>query len=86
MDYLHQIDVKKKYGIEQDISHKMACCYLQAFGYCYQSTPKGQYVDRHEREDVVSYWEQVFLPKWKKFLNQMVTWDKNLKETLPPGR
>ncbi|KAF8156091.1 hypothetical protein B0H34DRAFT_676160 [Crassisporium funariophilum] len=86
MDYLHQPDVKEKYGIERDISHKTACRYLQALGYHYQSTPKGQYIDGHEREDVVAYREQVFLPKWKKFLNWMATWDKDLKETLPPGR
>jgi len=45
MDFLHQADIKGKYGIERDISHKTACQYLQVLGYHYQSTPKGQYVD-----------------------------------------
>jgi hypothetical protein len=45
MDFLHQADIKEKYGIEHDISHKTACQYLQALGYHYHSTPKGQYVD-----------------------------------------
>jgi len=71
MDFLHQVDIKEKYGIDRDISHKTACWYLQALGYRYQSTPKGQYVDGHEREDVVTYREKVFLPKWKKFMDWM---------------
>ena len=85
MDFLHRADIKEKYGIERDISHKIACRYLQALGYCYQSMPKGQYVDGHEREDVVAYRKEVFLPKWKKFMDRMVEWDKDLKEHLPSG-
>ena len=85
MDFLHQADIKEKYGIERDISHKTACRYLQALGYRYQSTPKGQYVDGHEREDVVTYREKVFLPKWKKFTDRMASWDKDLTEHLPTG-
>jgi hypothetical protein len=83
MDFLHRTDVKEKYGIECDISHKTACQYLQVLGYCYQSTPKGQYIDRHEREDVVNYRKQVFLLKWKEIMDHMVVWDKDLKEHLP---
>ena len=85
MDFLHRTDIKDKYGIEWDISHKMACWYLQALGYRYQSTPKGQYVDGHEREDVVAYRKKVFLPKWKEIMDQMAVWDKDLKEHLLSG-
>ena len=55
MDFFHQADIKEKYGIDGNISHKTACRYLHTLGYCYQSTPKGQYVDGHERDDVVMY-------------------------------
>jgi len=86
MHFLHRADIKETYGIERDITHKTACRYLQALGYRYQSMPKGQYVDGHEREDVITYRKQVFLPKWKKFMDQMAAWDKDLKEHLPsPG-
>ena len=85
VDFLCHQEIKDKYGIERNISHKTACQYLQALGYHYQATPKGQYVDRHEREDVVMYWKEVFLPKWKEFMDRMTTWDKDLKEHLPPG-
>ena len=85
MDFLHHMDVKERYGIECEISHKTACQYLQALGYCYQSTPKGQHVDGHEREDVVNYQKQVFLQKWKELMDRMVVWAKDLKEHLPSG-
>jgi hypothetical protein len=55
MDFLHRNDIKEKYRIERDITHKTACRYLHALGYRFQHTPKGQYVDGHERGDVVAY-------------------------------
>ena len=85
MDFLHRADIKGKYGIERNISHKTACRYLHTLGYRYQSTPKGQYVDGHEREDVITYQEKVFLPKWKRFAKWMAVWDKDLQEHLPTG-
>ena len=85
MDFFHQADIKEKYGIDGNISHKTACRYLHTLGYRYQSTPKGQYVDGHEREDVVMYRKKIFLLKWKEFLQRMAVWDKDLKEHLPSG-
>jgi len=85
MDFLQQADIKDKYGIKHNISHKMVCQYLQALGYHYQFTLKGQYIDRHKREDVVTYRKPVFCPKWKKFMDQVATWDKDHKEHLPSG-
>jgi hypothetical protein len=84
MDFLHGKEIKEKYGIERNISHKTACRYLRVLGYRFQYTPKGQYVDGHERGDVVAYRNKVFLPKWRKFMNRMASWDKDLKEHLPP--
>ena len=83
MDFLRHKDIKEKYAIERDISHKTACRYLHSLGYRFQSTPKGQYVDGHEREDVVAYRQKIFLPKWRQFMERMATWDKELKEYLP---
>ncbi|PPQ94906.1 hypothetical protein CVT25_004427 [Psilocybe cyanescens] len=84
MDLLHRPDIKEKYGIEHDISHKTACRYLHTLGYRFQYTPKGQYIDGHEREDVVAYCKNVFLVKWRKYANRMASWDKELREHLPP--
>ena len=85
MDFLHYTDTKAKYGIEQDITHKTACWYLQAPGYHHQSMPKSQYIDGHEREDVVTYQKKVFLLKWKEIMDCMAVWNKDLKEHLLEG-
>ena len=60
MDFLHQPDIKAKYGIERNIGIRTARQYLNALGYRYRAAPKGQYVDGHERADVVNYCEKVF--------------------------
>ena len=82
-NFLHQPEIKEKYGIERDISQKSATRYLHALGYRYQLAPKGQYVDGHEREDVITYRRQVFLPNWKKYMPRMAVWDKDLTCHLP---
>ncbi|PPQ84265.1 hypothetical protein CVT25_013164 [Psilocybe cyanescens] len=51
-------------SIKKKISHKTACCYLNSLGYHYKATPKDQYADGHERDDVVFYQKNVFLPQW----------------------
>ena len=37
---------------------------------------KGQYVDGHKREDVVSYRQNVFLPGMRRFCNHTRTWNQ----------
>lgn len=86
MEFLHRPDIKEKYAIDRNITHKTACRYLQALGYRYRSTPKGQYADGHERDDVVVYRNTVFLPKWKNLSDRMATWDRELKEYPPTSR
>jgi hypothetical protein len=54
MEFLHKPDIKEKYGIEKNISLWTACQYLNTLGYQYRAMLKGQYVNGHEHEDVVS--------------------------------
>ena len=37
---------------------------MEALDYDWTDSPTGQYVDGHEREDVVNYRQNVFLPAW----------------------
>jgi hypothetical protein len=37
---------------------------MTRLGYQWANTPSGQYIDGHEREDVVKYRQDVFLPAW----------------------
>jgi hypothetical protein len=36
-------------------------------GYRWREEKKGQYADGHEREDVVTYRQNIFLPLWRSF-------------------
>jgi hypothetical protein len=83
MDFLHQPDIKEKYGIERSISHKTACRYLNSLGYRYKAAPKGQYADGHEREDVVFYRENIFLPQWQRIQDRMAGWDEQQVDAIP---
>jgi len=51
-------------------------------GYQWSVDPKGQYVDGHEREDVVNYWQNVFLPGWASAERYMRTYTRAGEEEL----
>lgn len=38
----------------------------------YGKKKKGMYIDGHEQEDVVQYWDE-FLKRWKEYKKRMVT-------------
>jgi len=87
MDYVNSDAIRSKHGIEKPISERTACRYLNTLGYRWSTPKKGQYADGHEREDVVYYREQVFLPQWRRIEQRMANWvqDDVMKEsTLMP--
>ena len=85
MDFLADEDVRSRHGIEKQIKLRTAQKYLNMLGYCYKAPAKGQYVDGHERDDVVIYHEQIFLPQWRKLSERMFNWaDSDLPEFGPP--
>jgi hypothetical protein len=65
-EYLALPEVKEKHGISKTISIRTACRYLNALGFQFSHPKRGQYADGHERMDVVSYCNAVFLPRWEK--------------------
>lgn len=62
VDYLNRDEVKSHYGASVSISLKTAQRWMGDLGYDWTDSPTGQYVDGHEREDVVNYRQNVFLP------------------------
>jgi hypothetical protein len=44
---------------------------MRTLGYRFVRNHRGQYVDGHERDDVVHYRQHVFLPKWYSLKNRM---------------
>jgi hypothetical protein len=64
-------------GIElrKGLSECMAQRWLVKLGWQNTRMKKGVYMDRHERQDVKTYWQDVFLPKMAKYKQAMVKWN-----------
>ena len=78
MEYLACNEVKEHHrndGITKPISERTARCYLNALGYRFTTPKKGQYADGHEREDVVYYRQQQFLPEWHRIQRTKTEWN-----------
>jgi len=74
MEYLARDEIKERHGITKPISERTARRYLNALGYRFTTPKKGQYADGHEREDVIYYLQQQFLPEWRRIQNRMECW------------
>jgi hypothetical protein len=64
VDYLNRDQVKTHYNASVSISLKTAQRWMEDLGYEWTDSPTGQYVDGHEREDVVKYRQDVFIPRF----------------------
>ncbi|KAI9057198.1 hypothetical protein FKP32DRAFT_1615362 [Trametes sanguinea] len=62
VDFLATPSVQQRFGLSKTISLSTAHGWMYELGYRWQKTPNGQYVDGHEREDVVQYRQDVYLP------------------------
>ncbi|TFK89911.1 hypothetical protein K466DRAFT_574542 [Polyporus arcularius HHB13444] len=60
--YLAQDNVQERFGLTDTISLSTAQAWMHGLGYRWKKSPNGQYVDGHEREDVVHYRQGVYLP------------------------
>lgn len=63
--YLNRQAVKDKHGISKSVSERTARRWLRTLGYRYRFEARGQYVDGHERKDVVWYRAHVYIPAIK---------------------
>ncbi|KAJ6617501.1 hypothetical protein B0H10DRAFT_1714855, partial [Mycena sp. CBHHK59/15] len=62
--FLNRPGIQGKYDLQNIISIAMAKRWMHALKFRWVKNHKGQYVDGHEREDVVHYCQEVFLPAW----------------------
>ncbi|KAH9910170.1 uncharacterized protein B0H18DRAFT_832688, partial [Fomitopsis serialis] len=60
--FLDTPEIKEKYSLDGNISLATAKRWLHSLGYRWGRGPKRQYVDGHEREDVVEYRNNIFIP------------------------
>ncbi|KAH9843219.1 uncharacterized protein C8Q71DRAFT_698833 [Rhodofomes roseus] len=82
--YLDRTEVKARLGLKRTVSHATAKRWMQVLGYRWTKAPRGQYVDGHERKDVVQYRQEVFLPRMAALEARMLTWSKEGDEEYGP--
>lgn len=69
--------VRADLGLEKSISVRTAQRWFYREGYRWRAEPKGQYVDGHERSDVVMYRQTKFIPLWQSLERRMVIYNEN---------
>ncbi|KAG1907616.1 uncharacterized protein F5891DRAFT_938725, partial [Suillus fuscotomentosus] len=62
INYLAQPDVQQRFKLTKSISLATAQRWMENCGFRWTTARNGQYVDGHEREDVVEYRQNKFLP------------------------
>jgi len=70
VDYLKNPDVLTRLKLKKPISLATAQRWMKHVGYRWSKTPTGQFVDGHERCDVVEYRQLIFLPVWAELLSR----------------
>ena len=64
VDYMDTPEMRTRTGWTTRLSVATAQRWMKKISYQWTRDPKGQFVDGHERADVVTYRQQIFLPKW----------------------
>ena len=76
VEYMKRPNIKQTYGLTDGISLPTAQRWMHRLGYRWRKTPKGQYVDEHEREDIVAYRQTTFIPTMAEYLSRMRNWSE----------
>jgi len=73
MDIVDYVKKLAQLKLKKPISLMTAQRWMEHIGYRWLKTPSGQFVDGHERCDVVEYRQLVFLPVWSELLSRTRT-------------
>jgi hypothetical protein len=88
MDIVHFLDrpeIKERYLLKQTISLSTAQRWMHMMDYRWTKMPSGQYIDGHEREDVVTYRQAKFLPTIAELEWNLRTWKDGIEEAKAEG-
>ncbi|KAL6306661.1 hypothetical protein BKA93DRAFT_748077 [Sparassis latifolia] len=62
MEFVNSAETQSEFGLTKGICLSTAQMWMHAMDYRWRKTPHGQFVDGHERADVVNYRQEIFLP------------------------
>ncbi|KAI0054857.1 hypothetical protein BV25DRAFT_1816438 [Artomyces pyxidatus] len=86
VDFVNKPTVRARYKISRAINIRTAQRWMHELGYRWKVTPKGQYVDGHEREDVQIYRDGTYLPKMAERNGRSRIWERDgTLKILPEG-
>ncbi|KIJ37224.1 hypothetical protein M422DRAFT_178335 [Sphaerobolus stellatus SS14] len=74
VQFLDQPEVKKQFSLKRAPNEHTVRKWLKFMEYRYGPGKKGMYIDGHEREDVVEYRQNTFLPGWYLVEPRMMKW------------
>ncbi|KAF5369637.1 hypothetical protein D9615_010264 [Tricholomella constricta] len=80
VDFMKKPETMAKFNLKKPISLATAQRWMKRLGYRWTVTPTGQYVDGHERADVVNYRQKKFLPRWMSIEERTRRWKAGFKE------
>ncbi|KII89329.1 hypothetical protein PLICRDRAFT_110047 [Plicaturopsis crispa FD-325 SS-3] len=83
--YLDRPEVKQRFQMKKTISLATAQRWMRRMGYRWTKNPSGQFVDGHEREDVVYFRQHVFLPAITDLEHRMRAWTLDNLEIVASG-
>jgi hypothetical protein len=63
VDFVNKPETQVQFRLKKSISLSMATWWMKHLGYRWTLAPGGQYVDEHERKDIVDYRQKKFLPR-----------------------
>lgn len=84
VDYVARPNIMTHLKLTKTISLATAKHWMTHVGYRWTKTPCGQYVDGHEREDVVEYRQMKFLPIFTELLSCTCIYSTEGNECLMP--
>jgi hypothetical protein len=90
--YMARREVRRRYGMKKVITERTARNWLHRLGYRWTLEPSGQYVDGHERDNVVKYRQTIFIPRWMELEPCLRIWTLDghqedlFAESRPPTR
>ncbi|KAJ3992754.1 hypothetical protein F5050DRAFT_1555801, partial [Lentinula boryana] len=77
VDYINSPEVLARWRMKKPISLRTAQRWMNHMSYRWKKAPRGMYADGHEREDVVDYRQNVFVPRWEQLNLHTRKWTRD---------
>lgn len=77
--YVATPEFQARLSVKRKIKLRTAQCWMKKMGYRWRKEPKGMYSDGHEREDVVNYRQNIFLPRWRELEARSRWWEDGIQ-------